>query len=194
MISNLAKLFKNNQFFASSILVFIAFSGFQVALLTQSFRNNFDKYSIILAVGAIFFLIKSFIYNFHAVLEVIKLKRGFLLFLDLTFFTAQIWLTFLALQYLTVSSYASLTFLYFALASTSFYVQTFSLPNRPLSNMALFTSIFYWSATALLFQTEWVNYTQQIYFLFAYFIAIVLFLSEGWMFFRSTRLFLKNDV
>lgn len=188
MISKLTKLFKNREFFTGSLLIFITIITIQMAWLIQAFKNNFDKYSLILAFGAGFFLLKSFIYTFNGLQEVFSLKKSFLLFLEICFYVLQIGLIFEGIHSLTVSVYPNVTLLTMALASTLFYVQTFALPNRQLGKFALFTTISYWLFAVLLFQTEWISYSPQISFLSLHFMALVVFLSEGWMLFRTSHI------
>ena len=184
----IAKLFKNKEFFSAGLLIFVVFATYQIAWFSLSFKNNFDKYSIILALGGLFLLLKSFIYNFNAIQEVTKLGKSFLLVLDISFFAAQIWLVFAGVQYLTTSGYPAITLMCFAFASTIFYFQTFLLPKRQLGKISLFVTIFYWLSAALLYQSEWVNYSPQIFILSLYFFSLVIFISEAWLFFRSARI------
>jgi len=188
----IAKLFKNKEFFSVGLLIFIVFSTYQIAWFSLSFKNNFDKYSIILALGGLFFLLKSFIYNFNAIQEVTKLGKSFLLVLDVSFFAAQIWLVFTGIQYLTTSGYPAITLICFAIASTIFYIQTFSLPKRQSGKISLFITIFYWLSAALLYQSEWVNYSPQISILSLYFFSLIVLVSEAWLFFRSARIHLEK--
>ncbi len=188
MFSKINQFLKNPEAFTSSLLLFVTFTVFQIGWLAQSFKNNYDKYSIILAAASLLFLFKSYIYSFRSLQEVINLKKSFLVFLDIIFFASQIWLIFIAIQSLTQLAYPFTALFCLAIASTTFYIQSFALPTRQLGKSALYATIFYWVTTALLYQTEWINYNQQTYFLFIHFTAITVFAAELWLFFRSTKI------
>lgn len=187
MFLEISKFLKKNEVFTSTLLLFITFTVFQIGWISQSFKNSFDKYSLILAVAGLLFLFKAYIYTYINLQEVISLKKNFLILLDTIFFAAQVWLIFVAIQSLTQLAYPFTAFFCLAIASTTFYVQTVALPTRKLNKFSLYISVFYWVSTALLFQREWVNYNQQTYFLFTHFISIVALLGEAWLFFKSSK-------
>ena len=116
-----------------------------------SFKNQNESYTYLLAISLVVFSVKSFIIAF-ASLERYKNNHKWILFLfNFGLFLAEIWLIWIALNELTLSSYPQYTLGALLLANIGFYLQAYAARVSKLLWMCISSFIVYTIIFVLLF-------------------------------------------
>jgi hypothetical protein len=131
----------NNELFAPAVLLFLTAFSFQIT--KQQFKDSYNSYSLLLAIAAGVFMLKSFVLTF-ANLEYSFVNKKWFLFGLSTFLTGgQFWLAWLGINILTLNSYPQETISFLAIANVAFYTQVFLAKVPKILYIFLITLISY---------------------------------------------------
>lgn len=130
-----------NQFFAPTSLIILISTSFYYS--TLDFPEKSYNYSYMIAAACLFALYKTFLLSFSQLEKKILAKKWFLLAINFILAIIQFLATFLAIRYLTESTFHQDSVQLLLLTNITFYIQVFFTNFKHFLGLAVITIAVY---------------------------------------------------